>query len=68
VNLESTFEELGADQLDVASIMVDIETVFGVPIPDADDRSFDTAGQLAAFLDEYFRRADLQRSRSDETA
>jgi acyl carrier protein len=59
VSLSSTFKELSADKLDVASILVDVETVFGVRIPDEDAQSFVTVGDLVAFLGEYFRRTDL---------
>jgi len=34
ITLESTFEELGADSLDVFQIIVDIEDTFGIKIPD----------------------------------
>lgn len=68
VSLSSIFKELGADKLNASSILVNVETVFGVRIPDENDQSFDTVRHLVAFLDEYFRRTDLPISQSNETA
>ena len=62
VSLSSTFKELGADQLDVSSILVDVETVFGGRIPDEDAQNLVTVGDLVAFLGEYFRCTDLSMS------
>lgn len=66
ISLASTFKELGADVLDVASILVDVESVFGVQIPDDDARSFTSVGQLIAFLDERLRRTDSSKPQAGE--
>lgn len=67
ISLASTFKELGADVLDVASILVDVESVFGLQIPDEDARSFTSVGQLVTFLDERLRRTDSPKLQAGET-
>lgn len=67
ISLVSTFKELGADVLDVASILVDVESVFGLQIPDEDARSFTSVGQLVTFLDERLRRTDSPKLQAGET-
>lgn len=55
VDLSSTFKELGADILDVSSILVDVEIVFGVRIPDeVAQRFFFTVGKLTVFPEKFF--------------
>lgn len=46
VQATSTFRELGADILDFYSIILDLEVVFRLPIPDSESRRFVTVGDV----------------------
>ena len=44
-------EDLGADSLDVVELMMSIEEDFGITIDEGDVRSFQTVGDVAAYID-----------------
>ena len=48
ISLDSTFEELGIDSLAALSIALDVETEFGLDIPDEDVFSLRTVGDVVA--------------------
>ena len=48
ISLNSTFEELGIDSLAALSIALDVETEFGLDIPDEDVFSLRTVGDVVA--------------------
>lgn len=55
---ETAFEDLGADSLDVAEIIIDAEHEFATLIPDEDAKEWKTLGDAMTWLEEY---ADLGR-------
>lgn len=50
VQATSSFRELGADMLDFYSIILDLEVVFRVPIPDSESRRFVTVGDVVIWI------------------
>src|SRR5215510_11608841 len=50
VNSASSFRELGADILDFYSIILDLEVVFRMPIPDSESRRFVTIGDVVIWI------------------
>jgi acyl carrier protein len=46
----SSFRELGADVLDFYSIILDLEVVFRIPIPDSESRRFVTVGDVVIWI------------------
>ena len=52
ISLNSTFEELGIDSLAALSIALDVETEFGLDIPDEEVFSLRTVGDVVAGIRE----------------
>jgi len=50
VHATSSFRELGADTLDFYSIILDLEAVFRLPIPDSQSRRFVTVGDVVIWI------------------
>jgi acyl carrier protein len=50
VNATSSFRELGADILDFYSIILDLEVVFRMPIPDSESRRFVTVRDVVMWI------------------
>jgi acyl carrier protein len=50
VQAASSFRELGADLLDFYSIILDLEVVFRMPIPDNESRRFVTVGDVVIWI------------------
>ncbi len=50
VQLTSSFRELGANVLDFYSIILDLEVVFRMPIPDNESRRFVTVGDVVIWI------------------
>jgi acyl carrier protein len=46
----SSFRELGADVLDFYSIILDLEVVFRIPIPDSESQRFVTVGDVVIWI------------------
>jgi acyl carrier protein len=46
----SSFRELGADVLDFYSIILDLEVIFRIPIPDSESRRFVTVGDVVIWI------------------
>ena len=44
-------EDLGADSLDVVELMMSIEEDFGITIDEEDVRTFQSVGDVAAYID-----------------
>jgi acyl carrier protein len=68
----SSFRELGADVLDFYSIILDLEVVFRIPIPDSESRRFVTVGDVVIWIldHEQARRFTIpvfQHRRSDRS-
>lgn len=55
VRTTSSFKELGADILDFYSIILDLEVIFRVPIPDSESRRFVTVGDVVIWILEHER-------------
>lgn len=51
VTKDTTFDELGADSLDVTELIMALEEAFGVEIPDEAVANLCTVGDLVEFLD-----------------
>ena len=50
VQATSSFRELGADILDFYEIILDLEVVFRLPIPDIESRRFVTVGDVVIWI------------------
>ena len=50
VQATSSFRELGAEMLDFYSIILDLEVVFRLPIPDDESRRFVTIGDVVIWI------------------
>jgi acyl carrier protein len=50
VQATSSFRELGADILDFYSIILDLEEVFHLPIPDSESRRFLTVSDMVIWI------------------
>ena len=48
VNSETTFSDLGADSLDTAEIVLDVEQTFGTVISDGNIEKIETVGDMMA--------------------
>lgn len=55
VQATSSFRELGADALDFYSIILDLEAVFRLPIPDNESRRFITIGDVVIWILDHKR-------------
>jgi acyl carrier protein len=51
VTRSSTWEELGFDSLDVAELLMELESQFQVTIPDADAASLTTVGDAIDYIE-----------------
>ena len=52
ITLESRIKkDLGADSLDILQLLMRIEDDYGIVIPDEELATFDTVGDVVAFLD-----------------
>lgn len=49
VKLETTFEELGADSLDLTQIVVEVEDEFDIQVEETDE--FKTVGDVVKYID-----------------
>jgi acyl carrier protein len=68
----SSFRELGADVLDFYSIILDLEVVFRMPIPDSESRRFVTVGDVVLWILDHeqalrFTIPVFQHRRSDRS-
>jgi len=52
VSLETTFESVGADSLDIVELVMEIEEEFEIEIPDEDMKKMTTVGNLVEYLKE----------------
>lgn len=53
INLDATFEAMGADSLDVVNLIMAVEEDFGVEIPDLAIADFKTPRDVVAWLDAH---------------
>ena len=72
VQATSSFRELGADILDFYSIILDLEVVFRIPIPDSESRRFVTVGDVVIWILDHeqalrFTIPVFQHRRSDRS-
>lgn len=51
LTLESTFQELGADSLDMVELSIDVEQEFGVVVEQAHIASIKTLGDALKFIE-----------------
>ena len=70
VQATTSFRELGVDILDFYSIILDLEVVFRLPIPDSQSRRFVTVGDVVIWIlgheqPKRFTIPVFQRRRSD---
>ncbi len=57
VTLESSFvNDLGADSLDIVELVMDLEDVFDVSIPDEDAEKMQTVGDAVKFINEHTQK------------
>jgi len=52
ITLETTFESVGADSLDIVELIMEIEEEFGIEIPDEDMKKMTTVGDMVEYLKE----------------
>jgi acyl carrier protein len=52
LTLETTFESVGADSLDIVELIMEIEEEFDVEIPDEDMKKMTTVGDMVEYLKE----------------
>src|SRR6266567_821465 len=57
--LARSFEDLGADSLDLYSIVMDLEDELGVQIPDREAQRFATVADAVEFILPHLRRPTL---------
>ena len=57
--LARSFKDLGADRLDLYSIMMDLEEELGVQIPDQEAQTFVTVADAVEFIVAHTRRPTL---------
>ena len=51
VTPEASFvDDLGADSLDMAEVVMSLEDMFGIEVPDADAEDIDTFGEVVAYI------------------
>ena len=50
ISLESTFESLGIDSLDIVEMVMDLESELGIEL-EMEDQKIATFGELAAFIE-----------------
>ena len=43
-------DDLGADSLDMAEVVMSLEDMFGIQIPDADAENIETFGEVVAYV------------------
>lgn len=48
---QTTFDEIGADSLDVVEIIMAIEAEFGIEIPESDGEKIKNLGELCDYID-----------------
>ena len=53
IKLESSFvEDLGADSLDTVEVVMALEEVFGIDIPDEEEEKITTVGEAIKYIEE----------------
>lgn len=52
ITAESTFEDLGADSLDVVDVIMTLEDEFDIEIPDEAIEGMKTVGDLAKYVED----------------
>ncbi|MCL1918428.1 MAG: acyl carrier protein [Peptococcaceae bacterium] len=52
ISLETTFESVGADSLDIVELIMEIEEEFEIEIPDEDMKKMATVGDMVEYLKE----------------
>ncbi|KAB2954444.1 acyl carrier protein [Heliorestis acidaminivorans] len=52
VNMETSFEDLNADSLDVVELVMALEEEFDIEIPDEDAEKIKTIGQAVEYIKE----------------
>ena len=50
IAMETTFEDLGADSLDVVDILMSIEDEFEIEVPDEEIENIRTVGELVNYI------------------
>lgn len=51
INLDSKFEDMGADSLDQVELVMAIESEFGIEIPDNDSQKISNVGDAVKIVD-----------------
>lgn len=64
--LAHSFKDLGADSLDLYSIMMDLEEELGVQIPDQEAQKFATVADAVEFIVAHARRRTLSTRGSQQ--
>lgn len=52
INLDTTFEDLNADSLDVVELVMALEEEFDIEIPDEDAEKFQSIGDIIKYIEE----------------
>ena len=52
ITMDTSFEDLGADSLDVVDMLMSLEDEFDVEIPDEEIERIRTVGELVAYIEE----------------
>ena len=56
IALESTFQELGADSLDTADLVMEFEDEFDMNIPEEAEGKIKTVGDIVKFIEEQTKK------------
>ncbi len=56
IGMESTFEEIGADSVDVVEMIMALEDIYDVEFPEEDLEHYPTVGSLVSALYEYLQQ------------
>ena len=53
ISMDTSFEDLGADSLDVVDLVMTLEDEFDMEIPDEDIENVRTVGDIVKYLEEH---------------
>lgn len=52
LGLNAPFLDAGLDSLDMARVLLEVQEVFGVIVPEGEEDKYDTLGKLVAFVEQ----------------
>ncbi len=56
IEMETTFEDLDADSIDIVEMIMSLEDIYGVEFPEEDLESYPTMGSLVTALYAYLQQ------------